>query len=412
MWSRRHRDVAVVVGICAIVLLLGSVGKACRAFWDDPLSFVCHSDIRALYSLRGMDGDLFPYLHGELIVVPTPHRRWPPFELRPIDGANEYPVLTGVLMWLPSLVSSTGDTYLLASVVLLAPFGLATAWLLGRMTGRRALLWSASPMLLLYAFHNWDLAVVAASVAGSWCWWRGRAIAAGACFGVGGALKLYPLLFLLPLALERMHAGDRGGAIRAGAAGVGIFALINLPFLLVSPSGWAVAYRFLSLRHPNYDSLWGDLGRVFELDQATIATLSTLAVIAVLAAVAWATERRARREGLYPFLPACAALLAGFLLVSKVHSPQYALWVVPLFVLVRIHLGWYALFVVGNVLMYVAIFAVSVWSTDARDVLVTWLVWARAGTFLLLVIVFLRAPAAVSRASEGPEIAVEPALAD
>jgi len=70
-------------------------------------------------------------------------------------------------MWLPSLVSSTPDTYLLASMVLLAPFGLATAWLLGGMVGGRALRWSASPMLLLYAFQNWDLAVVAASVAGS-----------------------------------------------------------------------------------------------------------------------------------------------------------------------------------------------------------------------------------------------------
>jgi uncharacterized membrane protein len=298
MSSRGHRDVAVVVGACAIVLLLGSVGKTCRGFWHDPMSLLCHSDIRALYGLRGLDRELFPYLHGELIVVPTPHRRWPPFELRPIDGANEYPVLTGVLMWLPSLVSDSPDTYLLASVVLLAPFGLATAWLLGRMTGRRALLWSASPMLLLYAFHNWDLAVAAASVAGFWCWWRGRPMATAACFGVGGALKLYPLLFLLPLVLERIDAGDPRGAVRAGTAGVGIFALVNLPFLLLSPSGWRVSYRFLSDRYPNHDSLWGVLGQIFDMQEATITMLSTLAVLVVLAAVTWGTlggRRRAAR---------------------------------------------------------------------------------------------------------------------
>ena len=175
MRSRWHRDVAVVVGVCAIVLVLAAAGKACRGFWHDPLSFVCHSDIRALYDLRGMDRDLFPYLHGELIVSiqdgPPSHSG-----LRPVDGANEYPVLTGLLMWLPALVSYSRDTYLLASMILLAPLGLATAWLLGRMTGLRALLFSASPILLLYAFHNWDLAVVAASVAGFWSWWRGRSI--------------------------------------------------------------------------------------------------------------------------------------------------------------------------------------------------------------------------------------------
>jgi len=411
MSSRRHRDVAVVIGICAITLVLGSAGKACRGFWHDPLSFLCHSDIRSLYSLRGMDRELFPYLRGDLIVS----RESGPlvrYRLRPVDGANEYPVLTGILMWIPSLVSSSPDTYLLASMVLLAPFGLATAWLLGRMTGRRALLWSASPMVLLYAFHNWDLAVVAASVAGFWCWWRGRPTAAAVCFGVGGALKLYPLLFLLPLVLERVHAGDRRGALRAGVASIGTFVLINLPFLLLSPSGWAVAYRFHTLRVPNYDSLWGVLSSVFEMNQATVATMSTLAVIIVLAAVTWATMRRARREGPYPFLPACAALLTGFLLVSKVHSPQYALWLVPLFVLVRIRLGWYALFVAGNVLMYVAIFGVSVWSIDARDVLVTWSVWARAGTFLLLVIAFLRAPPAVADTPERVETASDATLAD
>ena len=123
---------------------------------------------------------------------------------------------------------------------------------------------------MLYAFHNWDLAVVAASVAGFWCWWRGRSLAAAVCFGVGGALKLYPLLFLLPLALDRLRAGDRRDAVRVGAAGIGTFALINLPFVVLSPSGWAVAYRFQSLHWPNHDSLWGVLARTFDLDLPAI----------------------------------------------------------------------------------------------------------------------------------------------
>ena len=412
MSSRRHRDIAIVVGVCAIVLVLGYVGKACRGFWPTPISLVCHSDIRSLYPLREMERDLFPYLHGDLIIVPRPDRTWPPFEVRPVGGANEYPVLTGILMWLPSLASDDPDTYLLVSALLLAPFGLATAWLLGRMTGRRALWWSASPILLLYAFHNWDLAVVAASVAGFWCWWRGRPVAAALCFGIGGALKLYPLLFLLPSVLDRIHDGDRRGAVRAGAAGAGVFALINLPLVLLSPSGWAVAFRFQALRMPNPDSVWGQLAQTFDLDRRAINLLSTAATVSILLAVAWETERRARRDGAYPFLPACAALLAGFLLVAKVHSPQYALWFVPLFVLVRIRFGWYVLFVTGNVLLYLAIFAVSTWSISARDVLVTWSVWGRTATFLLLVLVFLRAPPAVPRAPDPGEIALATAPVD
>jgi hypothetical protein len=55
MPSRRSRDVAIVVGVCAVVLVLGYVGKACRGFWHGRPSFLCHSDVRALYHLRGMD---------------------------------------------------------------------------------------------------------------------------------------------------------------------------------------------------------------------------------------------------------------------------------------------------------------------------------------------------------------------
>ena len=46
----------------------------------------------------------------------------------------------------------------------MAPFGLATAWLLGRLTRWRALIWALGPPLVLYAFHNWDLPVVACAV--------------------------------------------------------------------------------------------------------------------------------------------------------------------------------------------------------------------------------------------------------
>jgi uncharacterized membrane protein len=412
MTARRPRDVAMVVGVCAVVLILAGMSKGCRGFWDHPASFLCHSDIRALYPLRELDRDRFPYLEGDLIVVPRADRPWPPFELRPVDGANEYPVLTGVLMWLPSIVSDDADTYLLASAMLLAPFGLATARVLGGMTGRRALVWSASPLLLLYAFHNWDLVVVAASVAGFWSWWRGRPMAAAVCFGIGGALKLYPVLFLLPLVLDLLHARDRRGAVRAAAAGAGAFVLINLPIAVLSPSGWAVAYRFQALRMPNHDSLWGVLARTFGLGRPTINALSAVAAVAVLLALMWGAERRTRRDDTFPFLRSCAALLTGFLLVSKVHSPQFALWLVPLFVLVRVRLRWYVLFVVTNLVLYVAIFGVSVWSVEARDVLVTWSVAARTVTFALLVIVFLRAQPVVSRTPAAGALARAPAGID
>ncbi|HEX5937266.1 MAG TPA: glycosyltransferase 87 family protein [Actinomycetota bacterium] len=406
-----RRDLALVVAVCAVVLAFGAVGKACRGFWHHPASFACHSDVRSLYELRGMDRELFPYVNGDLVVVPDAE---PPVahDLHPLDGANEYPVLTGLLMWLPSLVSWSRDSYLLASAALLAPFGLLTAWLLGRMTGRRALLWSGSPILLLYAFHNWDLPVVAATVAGFWWWWRGRGTAAAAALGAGAALKLYPALFLVPLALDRLHAGDRRGAIRAGAVGVGTFVLVNLPIAVADPAGWAVPFRFQTLRRPNPDSLWGVMAGGLDLGPTAVNVWSTAAAAFAAGAVLWACARRARRDGVYPFLPACAALLAAFLLAAKVHSPQYAVWLVPLFVLLAVRSLWYWVFVAGNVALYVAIFTVSVWSEAARDVLVTWSIWVRTATLLALVVVFIRASDATWRDRDRGPAAAPAALVD
>ena len=90
----------MVVAVCAAALAIGLVGKACRSYWHHPSSFACYSDIRALYALRGMDRELFPYVRGELLVAEAtdpPPGPW----LLPVDGANEYPVLTGLVMWPP-----------------------------------------------------------------------------------------------------------------------------------------------------------------------------------------------------------------------------------------------------------------------------------------------------------------------
>jgi hypothetical protein len=99
--------------------------------------------------------------------------------------------------------------------------------------------------------------------------------------------------------------------------------------------------------------------------------------------------------------PAYATRPTAFLLVIKVHSPRHALWLVPLFVLLSVRAAWYWLLVVGNVVLYAAIFAVPGWSVEAADVPVPWSVWARTATFLALVVVFLRAPnVALSIASD------------
>jgi uncharacterized membrane protein len=309
-------------------------------------------------------------------------------------------------MWFAARFAGDSNSYLHVSAMLLAPFGLLTAYLLARMSGARAVLWAAAPALVLYAFHNWDLLVVAAAAGGVYLWHRDRPRWAAVLFGVGGALKLFPLLLLVPLFLDVWTKQDLKTAGRVMAGGVGTFALINLPFVIASPTGWWATYEFHSIRTPNFDSIW-----YLGWPQAAPETINLIAAALALTfcagciAYGWV---RARREQIFPFLQVGAALVASFMLWNKVHSPQYTLWILPFFVLLRVRLVWWIAYTVVDLMVYVGVFR---WFYDflyrsqdftlAKRMMIAG-VWGRALLLALLVLVFLKSRPSVTTQPAGP----------
>jgi hypothetical protein len=103
---------------------------------------------------------------------------------------------------------------------------------------------------------------------------------------------------------------------------------------------------------------------------------------------------RAGRTGSYPWLQVSAAMLAAFLLFNKVYSPQYVLWLLPFFVLLRVRWGWWVSYLAVDVLLYVGLFR---WYYDitqggdfgvAKQAAVLG-VWGKAVLLALLYVVFL-----------------------
>ena len=390
----------MVVAVCLVTLIVGYFFKArCSDPGANQYRDLCYNDIQPLYSIRGIESETFPYVNGDMV------------DGELVNGAIEYPVLTGVFMWFAGLPAEDHVDYLYITALLLLPFGLVSAYLLGRMTGKRALLFSAAPAIVLYAFHNWDLLVVAAVVGGVWAWYRGRTLLAALAFGVGAALKMYPALFLLPLALQRWRAGDRRGGMAALGVGAGAFVLINLPFAVINFDGWWTTYEFHQQRLPNFDTMWllglqpdGDV--ILSVD--AFNRLTTILIVVSYAAAVIIGWRRARadEEG-YPFLQVSGAALAAFLLWNKVHSPQYALWLLPFFVLLRVHIGWWIAYSLADLAVYAGIFrwffdygsSQNIGETTAAKSLVVAGIWTRAILLVALFVVFLRARPALD--SEG-----------
>ncbi|MFL6143868.1 MAG: glycosyltransferase family 87 protein [Labedaea sp.] len=430
---------AVLVLLCGITMVLGFVNKnRCTGpsfdQWGRSVSTVeyerrnkedvCYSDIQYLWIGRDIDRHVFPYVHGKL--TEDGHL---------IGGVVEYPVLTGLLMWFSARFATNDAQFLLASAILLAPFGLFTAWLLGKLSRWRALVWAIGPPLVLYAFHNWELPVVACAVAAVYVLHRGwgragadrplinRAMFAAVLLGVGFAFKLYPAIFVLPLALYVLTGGNRGGelppgrrwnvagAFRVAGTALGTAILINLPFAIAGFEGWQASFVFQWQRKADIttNSIWfwglrpdSNPDNAGVQDLISLMSLTSMLIAFVLAcAIGWA---RYQREGTYPWVPVSAAMLCGFLLLHKVHSPQYTLWLVPMFVLLRIRWGWILAYFVADLAMGIGIFRwyyEIVWGKHsgifdglaAQAVMVG--VWGRAALLAALFFVFLTARSTV-----------------
>jgi hypothetical protein len=435
--ARPKRAVPVTVTLLTgVSMVINWVGKArCTGPGFDALGRstpdydvrryrdICYSDIQHLWLGRGVNEHLFPFLHGDI----TPAGVL-------VGGTVEYPVLTGVLMWAAALFAHTDRAWLTDSALLLAPFGLAVGWMLARLAGWRALLWAAGSPLLLYAFHNWDLPAVACAVgavavlqlpgppAGRAALVR-RASWAAVLLGLGFAVKLYPGAFLLPLALYVLTGGPAGsvgrepgrgldlvGALRVVAAGVGTAVVVNLPFAVLGFPGWRASFVFQRLRPVDLttNSIWywafqpwsepGNLA--FQQVVGWVSPALVLASFALAAGLGWRGGRRSyRRTGTYPWVEVSAAMLTGFLLLHKVHSPQYALWLVPFFVLLRVRWGWVAGYLAADLALGLGIFrwfyelragpVAPVPDLAAQAVIVG--VWGRAVLLVALFGVFLAA---------------------
>jgi hypothetical protein len=416
---------ALLVLLTGITLLVGYANKArCVGPQFDPAGRsapdyqrradfdVCYSDIQELWLGRDIDQHVFPYVSGSI----TPDGKL-------VGGSVEYPVLTGLLIWAGALFAIDDGGFLLGSALLMAPFGLLTGWMLGRLTRWRALVWAIGPPVVLYAFHNWDLPVVACAVGAVYAvhGWRtdrplvDRAGLAAVLLGLGFAFKLYPGAFVLPLVLHVLTASRPGlldwrGAARVGLLAAGTVVLVNLPFALAGYQGWRAAFTFQQLRKVDLTTNsiwywgWRPRSEPDNLDfQATVNVLSpTLVLLSFAVAVAVGCWRW-RRSGRYPWIGVSAAMLCGFLLLHKVHSPQYTLWLLPFFALLAVPWGWVAAYLATDVVMGLGIFR---WFYALDNGLDTGIqaglaaqavavgVWGRAVLLVVLFVLFLRLPEA------------------
>jgi hypothetical protein len=118
----------------------------------------------------------------------------------------------------------------------------------------------------------------------------------------------------------------------------------------------------------------------------------TAAVFVIAMGYGW---WRARREGDYPVLQVAAAMLAGFLLWNKVHSPQYTLWILPFFALLSVNVLWWVAYTAIDLMVYIGVFRFfyetmfGASTDDPAFIAMKYGVYGRAALLAALIVVFL-----------------------
>ena len=357
----------VVLAVATVVFGLGVVQKSPCVVekWSDdasPKSFshLCYTDIPALYVNRGLAEGIVPYEpSSDLPVIKQPQTAKAQDDL-----TIEYPVLTGAWMGVAAAVTrALGDSPNLSDLPhdfiggnLGVQHDSALFWgvnavgfflvlLLGLVLliyaqPRRpwdAMFVAASPAMALAATINFDLVAFGWVAAMLWAWSTRRPVLTGIFIGLGAATKLYQLFLLGPLLVLCLRERRLDVAARTAVAALVAWLVVDLPIYIWSPHAFLWFWKFNASRGPDFGSLWlvwanwtqnpADSASPHTINVTTWLVFGT--ACAAIALVGLFAPRRPRVPQLM-FL-----VIVAFLLVNKVYSPQYVLWLLPLAALAR-----------------------------------------------------------------------------
>jgi uncharacterized membrane protein len=320
----------VVLALTTVIVGMNVLLKQpCREDgWTSGQQFThgCYSDIPFLFTSRGLaDGGS-------------------PYDSEDENEQLEYPVITGAMMWLTATFvpgegngPERGQRFYDFTAFTVLISALVVAWATARTHRRRpwdAAMFALAPGLLLTATINWDLYAVALTSVAMLAWARSRPALAGMLLGLAVAAKFYPLFVLGPLLVLCIRADRLAAFAKTFGVAVLTWAVVNLPFVLAWPEGWARFYVFSSDRSWDFGSVWYafDLRGVQLVSPDHVNTVAAGTFLVLCLAIA-VLGLRARRR---PRLPQLVFLVvAAFLLTNKVYSPQFVLWLIPLAVLAR-----------------------------------------------------------------------------
>ena len=300
--------VLLALAILASLISFAKFSHCERNGWASPDNYIhaCYTDIAPLYGERSLDKDIWPYASGEKSV--------------------EYPTLMGVVMYLTALPANNFHSYYFINIFFLALLFIATVLLLQRI-GAYGFYYALAPAVISSLFINWDLWAMPTMLLAIYWFDRKRFDYSAIALGISVATKFFPVLLLIPILVIYLRSSK--SPIRYLTFFTITWSVINLPVAFTNPTGWWHFYKFNLERGPDWGSIW-NIAQIFGWNAGNtnyVSLIGTLAIIAWVCVYLFSLSET-------PMLSEVSFIVfAAALVLSKVYSPQYVLWLTALAVI-------------------------------------------------------------------------------
>ena len=287
------------------------------------------SDIRGFYGMHFADGQ----------------HQWP-FSTKTLLGATqsmhpvEYPALTGLIMWLISFLVKPAELAWVDYFRITAGFHVVlfaiTAFYVKQLAGRKwAIVFVLSPAVLYSLNRNWDIWAIVAMIWAIYLFEKGKMRQSAIVLAVSVATKLFPIVLIFPIFFYFMRNKQIRAFIEYFVITMGVWFLINLPFMLVNFRGWSYFYEFSYNRGLGSASIFDVTGRVgFGIPTWDILFYGlNIVLFGSLGLYFWKSAK------IVPLTEGAYLTMFAFILFNKQYSMQYVIWLASLAVIALAHLS-------------------------------------------------------------------------
>jgi uncharacterized membrane protein len=305
----------IALAILASLISFAKFNQCSANDWSTPDQYVhaCYSDLPALFGERGLSKGDWAYSNG--------------------DASVEYPVVTGAIMWAIAKLTPSGENalqnYFYANVFFLALLFIFITLLVSKMRPEFSYLTPLAPAAIASLYINWDLWAIISMLGAIYWFDRKKLDLSALALGLSISTKFIPIFLLLPIAFIFLRRNQIPAALRYLLLTIATFAVINLPVYLTTPEGWLRFYQLNLSRGSDWGSIWYSLNAL----GVYLPNLNYISILVLLSAFAAITIYILELRNIPSLASLSFIVLAAVMVVSKVYSPQYVLWLTPLAVI-------------------------------------------------------------------------------